>query len=98
MEKSSKDIVRITEEEDATFDQLRSQHIQTYVNIHRERIEPYHKSDLNRLNAHCFYTRPILKEEIMKYFNRTKHKAPNSSKIYKKKYWKNAPRKPSPCF
>ncbi len=50
MEKSCRDIFRITDEEDATYDQLHSQNIQAYLNIHNDRIESYSRLDLNRLN------------------------------------------------
>ncbi len=50
MGKSRRDIFRITDEEDATFDQLHSQNIRAYLNIHNDRIESYSRSDLNRLN------------------------------------------------
>ncbi len=84
MEKSWRDIFRITAEEDAAFDQTHSQHIQAYLNIHKDRIKPYDKSGLNRLNDKCYYTRPVNKEELIKYFNRTKNKAPECSRINKK--------------
>ena len=54
MEKSWRDIFRIKEEEDATFDQVHSQHIQAYLNIHFDRREPYNKSDINTLYANDF--------------------------------------------
>ena len=82
MEKSWKDIFRITEEEQK-FDALHSEHIGAYINIHNNKTTPYPTSDLTRLNSNCFYTRPINKEEIIKYLNRIKNKAPGFSKINK---------------
>ncbi len=84
MEKSWRDIFRITDEEDATHDQLHSQNIQAYLNIHNARIESYSRSGLNRLNDNFFYTIPIHIDEITKYFKRTKHKAPGLSRLNKK--------------
>ncbi len=84
MEKTWSDIFRITEEEEAKFDALHSDHIESYINIHRNKVTPYDTVDLSRLNFNSFYTRPINKEEIKRHFYRTKNKAPGSSKINKK--------------
>ncbi len=83
-----KNIFRITEEEDATIDRQHPEQIEAYVNIHTQIVSPYIKSDLARLNNTNFYTRPMSTEEIKKYLNRTKNKAPGSFKISKKGYRK----------
>ncbi len=66
MENTWKNIFRITEEEDATFNTLHSENIVTYINIHNHRIKPYNITDLTRLDNNCFYTRPIDNGEIKK--------------------------------
>ncbi len=71
-----KDIFKRTEEEEATFDTVHAPHIETHISINSSKIEPYKVSDLSRLGSNCFYTRPISTEELKRYFERTKYKAP----------------------
>ncbi len=54
MENTWKDIFRKTEEYEANFDTIHSEHIDAYINIHRHRIQP--SSDLTRLDNNNFYT------------------------------------------
>ena len=65
MERTWKDIFRITEEEEANFDAAHSEHINSYINIFHDRLKPYNTSNLNRLNNENFYTRKIEKYEII---------------------------------
>ena len=83
MEDTWRDIFRITEEEEATFDAQHSQHIEAYINIYKNKVKTYNRSDRSRLRNNCFYTRPINKEEIKRQLKRIKNKAPGSSRINK---------------
>ncbi len=84
MENTWKNIFRITEAEEATFDQLHTQHINAYINLHNHRITPHHNTDLTRLNNECLYTRPVVNEEIKRHIRSTKNKAPGSTMINKR--------------
>ncbi len=81
MERTWKDIFRITEEEEANCDVAHAEHINSYINIFQERIKPYNVSNLSRLNNENFYTRKIEKYEIIRYLKKSKKKAPGDSKI-----------------
>ncbi len=59
MERTWKDIFRITDEEEANFDVAHAEHINSYINIFQERINPYNVSNLSKLNNENFYTRKI---------------------------------------
>ncbi len=83
MENTWKNIFKITEEEEASFDTLHYEHIDTYIDIQNHRIQPYNTTDLTRLDNGCFYSRPIDLEEIKRHIRRLKYKAPGSSKINK---------------
>ncbi len=96
MEKTWENMFRITEEEEATFDSRHSEHIEAYTSIYTQR-SPYIRSDLGRLDNHKFYTRSISTEEIKKYLNKTKQKAPCASRISKKVIEKNSPQILSLC-
>ncbi len=74
MESTWRNIFRITEEEEASFDTFHSEHIDTYINIQNPRIQPYDKTDITRSDNGCFYTRPIDNEEIKRHIRRIKIK------------------------
>ncbi len=78
------DIFRITDEEEANFDAIHSQHIDTYIGTQIHRTTPHNTSDAARLTTDSFYSRPIQSEEIQKHIKRMKHKAPGTTKINKK--------------
>ncbi len=82
MEQTWRDVCRITEEEENTFDIQHSQHIEAYIQIHNNRIKAYDTADLTRLDDGTFYTRQITIEEV-KNTSQIKNKAPGSSKINK---------------
>ncbi len=81
MEKTWRDIFRITEEEGTNYDTMHSNHVNSYINIQQCRIHPYNKVDLNRLDNEKFLTKTKDKEEIKRYIRRSKRKAPGSSRI-----------------
>ncbi len=83
MENTWKDIFRITEEDEAPFATLQSEHRDTYVNIQNTRIQPYDKTEVTRPDKGCFYTRPRDKDEIKRHIRKSKNKAPGSSRINK---------------
>ncbi len=83
MEKTWRDVFRITEEEERNFDQHHSQHIDTYININHHRVSPYITSDLSRLRNDSIITRPINKQEVKNHLQNFKNKAPGSSGINK---------------
>ena len=83
MENTWRDIFRITEEDEQSFDEQHSTHIETYIQLHSHRTKPFFNSDFTRLDNHSFYTRPVTPEEIKKHINKFKNKAPGSSSINK---------------
>ncbi len=74
MERTWRDIFRITEEEEANFDVAHAEHINSSINIFQVRINPYNVSNLSRLNNENFYTRKIEKYEIIRYLKKSKKK------------------------
>ncbi len=62
MEKNWKDIFRITDEDNATFDHRHSDHIEAYIHALRQRTLPYNDVDLTRLETNNFYERKINKD------------------------------------
>ncbi len=56
MERTWKDIFRITEEEEANFYEAHAEHINSYINNFQERINPYNVSNIIILNNENFYT------------------------------------------
>lgn len=83
MEKTWKDVFRITEEEEVLFDAAHSEHINSYINIYHHRINPFPNVELNRLDNDDFHTREIDITEIKRYIKRSKNKAPGDSRINK---------------
>lgn len=83
MEKTWKNVFRITEEEDNYFDKTHSDHIDQYINIFSNRIKPFPTANTNRLNVDNNYTKEITLEEIKMFIRRTKKKTPGSTKINK---------------
>ncbi len=78
--KTCKDIFRITDDEEATFDTVPSEHINTYINIEQRRIKPFPTVELNRLNKNNYHTRII-----KRFIKRSEKKAPGDSKISKQR-------------
>ena len=81
MEKTWRDVFRITEEEENNFDQQHSDHVNGYININHNRVNPLPTVDLTRLNTDNYHTREITLDEIKSYIRRSKKKAPGSTKI-----------------
>ncbi len=82
MEKTWKNVFRITEEEDNYFDKTHSDHIDRYINIFSNITKPFPTANTNRLNADNNYTKEIALEDIKNFIRRTK-KTPGSTKINK---------------
>ena len=76
MEKTWKDVFRITEEEENNFDKQHSDHVNGYINVNYNRVNTFPTVDLNRLNTEDYHTREITLEEIKTYIRRSKKKAP----------------------
>ncbi len=83
MEETWRDVFRITEEEENTFDAQHSQHIEGYMQVHRNTTQAYDTVDLARLDDTTFYTRKITIDEVKKHIRRLKNKAPGRSRINK---------------
>ena len=83
MEKTWRNVFRITEEEDNSFDKNHSEHIDRYINIYKNRIKPFPTVNTSRLNTESNSTRVITVEEIKMFIRHTKKKAPGSTKINK---------------
>lgn len=83
MEKTWSNVFRITEEEENSFDQDHSEHIDRYINVNNHRIESFPTANMNRLNTEIVHTREITVEEVKALIRRTKKKAPGSTKINK---------------
>ncbi len=74
LEKTWKDIFRTTNEEEATFDTVHSEYINTYVNIQQHRIKPFPTVELNKLNNGNYHTRIIYIAEIKRFIKDLKRK------------------------
>ena len=83
MEKTWKDVFRITEEEDNNFDKQHSEHIDRYININNNRIKSFPSVNTNRINTDNFHTREITVDEIKTLISKAKKKTPGSTKINK---------------
>jgi len=83
MEKTWKDVFRITDEEENNFDKNHSEHIDRYININNNRVKSYPTVDINRINTENYHTREITLEEIKTFIKRSKKKTPGSTKINK---------------
>ncbi len=81
MEKSWENVFKITEEEDNNFDQQHSDHINRYITVNNNRVNTFPTVDLSRINTEDYHTREITIEEIKTYIQRSKRKAPGSTKI-----------------
>ncbi len=55
MEKKWKDVLRITDKDNATFDYRHSEHIEAYINTQRPRMQPHIDVDLTRLETQFLY-------------------------------------------
>ncbi len=82
--KTWKDIFTITDQEEATFDTVHSEHINTYVNIQQHRMKPFPTVELNRRNNGNYRTRLIDIAEIKRFIKKIQKKAPGDSKIISK--------------
>ncbi len=83
MEKTWKNVFKITEEEENNFDKHHSDHIDCYINVNISRVKSFPTANMNRLNTESYHTREITLEEIKTYIRRLKKKAPGSTKINK---------------
>ena len=83
MERIWRDVFRITEDEEQTFDANHSQHIDLYIQENIQRTKPFDSTDVSRLDNNNFHIRPITLEEIKRHIKSFKNKAPGSSKINK---------------
>ncbi len=92
MEDTWKDIFRITEEEENIFDAQHSEHIESFIEVHKHRVTAHNTAQLTRLNNGCISVRPITTDEIKRHISRFKNKAPGSSRI-NKKVLENCPKK-----
>jgi len=81
LEKTWKDVFKITEEEENNFDKEHSDHVEGYVDVNYNRVNTFPTVDLNRLNTENYHTREITLEEIKTYIRRSKKKAPGFTKI-----------------
>ncbi len=79
MEKSWKDIFRITEEDETNFDTDHSNHINTHINIQQQKITPYQEVDLTRLTNDDMCLKRIDRSEIKRYLD-VKKESPRSLK------------------
>ncbi len=69
MENSWKDIFRITEENETKFDADHSNHINTYIDIHQQKITLYQEVDITRLTNDMYLKRKD-RSGIKRYLNR----------------------------
>ncbi len=81
METTWKDVFKITEEEDNNFDKQHSDQVNEYINANLNRVNTFPTVDLSRLNTEDYHTREITLEELKTYIQRSKKKAPGSTKI-----------------
>ncbi len=83
MEKTWKDIFRITEDEKTKFDRHHSDLIDSYINVNLPRVSAYPTFNLNRLSDENFQIREINMEETKTYTKRFKNILPGNSIITK---------------
>ncbi len=83
MERTWKDVFRITDEEDAKFDSHHSDHIDTYININHLRVSPIPTYNICRLINENTQTRVITKDEIKSHIQIFKNRAAGYSGISK---------------
>ncbi len=70
MEKTWKDVFRITEDEENNFDKDHSEHIERYINVNNNRMKAYPTANFNIVNADIYCTREITLEEIKAFIRR----------------------------
>ncbi len=83
MERTWKEIFKITDEEEQKFDAQHSEHITGYMNTHLDRITPHNITDTTRLDNTNYYTREITIAAVNRFIKKTKKKAPGESGITK---------------
>ena len=83
MEKTWRNVFRITEEEKNNFDKNHSEHIDRYINVNFDKVRPFPTANMNIINTDNFHTREITVEEIKTSIRRSKKKTPGSTKINK---------------
>ena len=76
-------ILRISDEENRSFDMQHEDNINRYINDNRYRLKPYQLANLNRLDENNYLTKPIKTEDIIKTLKNFKNKAPGESQIGK---------------
>ncbi len=64
MEKTWKDVFKITEEEENIFDKNHSDYIDSYINVNNHRVKTFPTVNTSRLYTESYHTREIKLEEI----------------------------------
>lgn len=83
MEETWKNVFKITEEDENSFDQNHSEMITTYINANNDKTKPFPTANSVRINDENLHTREITIEEIKTYIKRSKKKTPGFTKINK---------------
>ena len=83
LEKTWKEVFKITDEDEANFDIEHSDHINAYINININRVKYFQTVDISRLNNENHHAREITIDEMKGYIWKFKNKAPGTSKINK---------------
>lgn len=76
MEKTWKDVFKISDEEERSFDFNHSVHVDQFINMNINRVNTYPTVNINRLNTEIYHTREITTEEIKSYIKRSKKESP----------------------
>ncbi len=72
LERTSRDIFRIIEDEEAQFDRNHSDHIDSFINVNTQRVSAFPLSNLSRLNDENYHIREVENEEIERHTRRFK--------------------------
>ncbi len=83
LEKTWKEVFKITDEDDVNYDTQHSNHINAYINVNINRVKFFQTVDTSRLNIQNYHTREITTEEIRGCIRKFENKAPGTSKINK---------------
>ncbi len=62
------DVCRITADDENSFEQNHSEHIDRYINVNDNKEKSFLTANLNRINNESIYTREITLEEIKTYY------------------------------
>ena len=91
------DIFRINPEENANYDQVHEEEINSFIIENINRIKPFETADLTRLDPNVIMIKPITVDDIKRIIKSFKHKAPGQSKI-NKLILENLPEQGYKCF